>query len=182
MAARRVGGLGRRCFLTLHCSACSFFFQTSDAIKLILTQQQHILRKKEETRFLAGASGDAVHLESVGASNDPPGKRPSSSSSSSSSAGGTREKGVAPRVSAAAASSAAAKFSLLPLADASLLLKRRGALVLRSLHGDPLVGSRRQRGEFAPQAPTAEMAKMLNKSCVPCPRCKREGRWEEGKK
>ncbi|EPR62301.1 hypothetical protein TGRUB_227310 [Toxoplasma gondii RUB] len=181
MAARRVGGIGRRCFLTLHCSACSFFFQTSDAIKLILTQQHHILRKKGETRFLSGASGDAVHLESVGASNEAQGNRPSSSSSSSSS-GGTRDKGVARRVVAAAASSAASKFSLLPLADASLLLKRRGALVLRSLHGDPLVGSRRQRGEFAPQAPTAEMAKMLNKSCVPCPRCKREGRWEEGKK
>ncbi|PFH35054.1 hypothetical protein BESB_059410 [Besnoitia besnoiti] len=174
MTSRRVGGLGRRCFLTLHCSACSFFLQTSDAVKLLLTQQPHILRR------IGAAPAELEQVQGPKADEGKP-KGPAAAAASSArsdeAAKGKRRTFFSP-----SAASPSPKFPLLPLADAALLLKRRGDLVLRSLHGDPLVGSRRQRGEFAPQAPTAEMTKMLNKSGVFCPNCKREGRWEEGRK
>ncbi|PHJ23584.1 hypothetical protein CSUI_002565 [Cystoisospora suis] len=49
MISRRVGaggGAAKKCFLTIHCCTCSFFLETKDAIKLLLSQQKKLMERE----------------------------------------------------------------------------------------------------------------------------------------
>lgn len=218
MISRRVGagsGSAKKCFLRIRCCTCSFFLDTKDAIKLLLSQQKKLIereisnssRNKEDIqRVLENTSSpvsrtpdDPVGSEpsfsafpssrlstewsspGQGPSSDPKSKRQNSSRDAEKHASlGTYRSKKGPF--ATPFSSFASRFSLLALADSSCFSKRPVERVLASLHGEPLAGSRRQRGEFAPQAPNAEMADMLNRARVECPACHRSGRWAGGKR
>ncbi|XP_026194442.1 uncharacterized protein LOC113147594 [Cyclospora cayetanensis] len=72
----------------------------------------------------------------------------------------------------------ARRFSLLSLASSASHVQRQAAVLRLSLAGNPLIGTRRQRGVYTPQSPSNKTASSLNSAGVACPQCGSRGKWK----
>ncbi|KAL8273682.1 hypothetical protein Esti_002394 [Eimeria stiedai] len=187
MAPWRLQTAKTKHLLDLCCGGCRYRMQTPQAFDLLFHQQTKLLLselQKQQARPVAATAAAAAARSaeetlkpteaqlSYAVSNQQhtASLHPRPSRAASALAAGEQQQQQQQQAGQVSAG-LARRFSLLSLASPVSSLQRQTAVLRLALAGRPLVGTRRQRGVYAPPSPASRTAKALNSAGVACPQC-----------